>query len=133
MNDMSLEDRIKEELVTDTATVLEAHLDDVKGFLEIHQDGTVVIANDYREIDAENQILIYLIGQRYAHEADLADSDTLSTNFFYEKFDASDRTVRNWLQSLRETGLASKKKQSEHRIVVENIPDTIKRIENNEE
>jgi len=126
---MSLEDKIQEELVTDTETVLESEIDTISDFLQLHQDGTIVIENDYRNSDAENRILIYLIGQRYAQEGGLAESDTLSSSYFYERFEASERTIRDWLQSLRESGLITKDGQSDHRVVAENLPDSINQIQ----
>lgn len=130
---MSLEDQIKDTLVPDTDTVLEKHIDTVKDFLEIFEDGTIVIKNEYRNVDSSTRILIYLIGRRYAYEANLSESDTLATEFFYGRFDASDRTVRNWLQGLRDAGLVAKEGRSEHRIVVENLSDAVERVQNEKE
>lgn len=125
---MSLEDKIQDRLVSDAETVLENHLDDVEEVLQLHQDGTIVIENGYRDVDGPMQVLIYLIGQRYAFEGGIAETPELSTGFFYGKFEASDRTVRNWLQKLRETGLAKKSGQSDHELVIENLPDALDRI-----
>ncbi|MBX0287961.1 hypothetical protein EGH22_16635 [Halomicroarcula sp. F28] len=129
---MSLEDKIQETLVTDTETVLESKLEEIGEFLQLHQDGTIVIEGEYRDVDTECQILIYLIGQRYAKEGNLADSDTLSSSYFYERFEDSDRTVRDRLQDLRESGLITKEGQSEHCLVAENLPDSIERIQEGE-
>lgn len=130
---MSLEDEIKNTLVPDTDTVLENHLNKVKNFLEIFEDGTIIIKNEYRNVGPSTRILIYLIGRRYAYEGNLAESDTLTTGFFYDRFDAPDRTVRDWLQGLRDAGLAAKEGRSEHRIVVENLPDAVERVQNEKE
>ena len=126
---MSLEDKIQETLVTDTETVLESKIDEIGEFLQLHQHGTIVIEGEYRDADTEQRILIYLIGQRYAKEGGLADSDTLSSSYFYERFEASERTVRNRLQDLRESGLITKEGQSDHRLVAENLPDSIEHIQ----
>lgn len=74
---MSLEDQIKDELVTDTATVLDSHIGEIKEFLELHQDGTIMIKGEYREVSPKNQALICLIGQRYAHEAKIVVENLL--------------------------------------------------------
>lgn len=126
---MSLEDKIQENLVTDTETVLESEIDAISEFLQLHQDGTIVIESGYRDISNENQVLVYLIGQRYAYEGGLAESDTLPSSYFYDRFEASDRTVRDWLQDLRESGLITKQGQSDHRIIAENLPNSISRIQ----
>lgn len=126
---MSLKDKIQEELVTDTETVLESRIDEIGDFLQLHQDGTIVIESEYRDVDIESQILTYLIGQRYAKEGGLAESDTLSSSYFYDRFDASDRTVRDRLQDLRESGLITKEGQSNHCLVAENLPDCIEHIQ----
>jgi len=129
---MSLEDKIQEELVTDAETVLESEIDEVSEFFHLHQDGTIVIESEYREIDTKRRILIYIIGQRYVKEGDLAESDTLSSSYFYHRFDGSDRTIRNRLQDLREDGLITKDGQSDHRLVMENLPDSIDYIQQSE-
>lgn len=126
---MTLEEEIQDRLVTKDETILESNLNRVEPLLRLHQDGTISIQSKYRDIEAELQILIYLIGQRFAYEGGLAEEDTLETEFFYEHFNRSDRTVRNDLQNLREEGIITKEGQSKHRLVVENLPDALNRIE----
>jgi hypothetical protein len=44
--------------------------------------------------------------------------------------DKSDRTIRNYLQKLREAGYLSNVGQSNHELLVENLPDALDEIEN---
>lgn len=127
----NLKDEIQERLVTDAESILENHLDEIADLLDLHQDGTVEIKREYREVDGPDKVLIYLIGQRYAFEGDLTENEETSTDFFYERLDANDRTVRSWLQGLREEGYITKTSKSDHKIVVENLPDAIDRIKAN--
>lgn len=126
---MSLEDEIQNRLVADTESILQNNLDRVEKLFQLHEDGTVNISEEYRGVDPENEMLIYLVAQRFAKEGNLDDEDTLTTDFFYERFDRSDRTIRDYLQDLREEGLIKKEGQSNHRIIVENLPKALDRIE----
>ena len=126
---MTLEEEIQDRLVADTESILEDNLDQVEQLFQLHSDGTIDINEDYRDVSPENQALIYLIAQRFAKEGNIADEDTIETEFFYERFDRGDRTVREDLQSIRETGLISKEGRSTHRLIVENLPEALDRIE----
>lgn len=126
---MTLEHEIQDRLVADTESILEDNLGQVEQLFQLHSDGTIDINGEYRNISPENQALIYLIAQRFAKEGNIAQEDTIETEFFYERFDRSDRTVREDLQSIREAGLISKEGRSTHRLIVENLPEALDRIE----
>lgn len=126
---MGLKDKIQDRMVTDDETILESNFDRVEKLFQLHQDGTINIQGEYRRVDPELQILIYFIGQRFAYEGELSESDTLTTSFFYDRMDKSDRTVRNYLQQLREDGLIKKENQGEHRLMAENLPTALDMIE----
>jgi hypothetical protein len=125
---MTLEDKIQDRLVTDDESILESNLEAVEQLFQLHEDGTINIQPPYRAVSEKMQILIYLIGQRYAFEGGLADSDQVNSEYFYERIDKSDRTVRNYLQDLRDPGLAAKEGQGSHRLIAENLPDALDRI-----
>lgn len=126
---MTLEDEIQERLVADTESILADNLDRVEELFQFHSDGTIDINAEYRKVAPKNRILIYLIAQRFAKEGNIAEEDSLATDFFYERFDRAERTIRNDIQGLRDEGLISKDGRNRHRIIVENIPDALDRIE----
>ncbi|MFC7044609.1 hypothetical protein ACFQH6_03530 [Halobacteriaceae archaeon GCM10025711] len=126
---MSLEDEIHDKLVADASSVLENNLERVQDLLQIYEDETIEIKSPYRQASGKVQALIYLIGQRFAKEGNVADEQTLSTEYFYERIDKGKRTVRKYLQQLRDAGFATKEGQSEHRVVVENLPNALDWIE----
>lgn len=126
---MALEDRIQDTLVTDDETILESNLERVQPLFKLHQDGTINIENKFRKLGPRLEMLIYFIGQRFAYEGNLTEEDNLKTDFFYERFDKSNRTIRNYLQELREDGYITKEGQSEHSLVAENLPDALDWIE----
>jgi hypothetical protein len=126
---MSLEDEIQDRLVADTESILQNNLDRVENLFQLHGDGTVDISGEYRDVGPENRMLIYLIAQRFAEEGNIADEDTVGSEFFYERVDRKERTIREYLQNLREAGLATKEGKSHHRLVVENLPDALDRLE----
>lgn len=126
---MTLKDKIQDEMMTDDETILESNFERVKKLFQLHEDGTINIEGEYRNLGPELKILIYFIGQRFAYEGELSDTDTLDSSFFYERMDKSDRTVRNYLQELREAGFIKKESQGKHRLIAENLPDALDRIE----
>lgn len=126
---MPLKDKIQDRMVTDDETILESNFERVEKLFQLHQDGTINIQGKYRKVDPELQMLIYFIGQRFAYEGELSENDTLTSSFFYDRMDKSDRTVRNYLQQLREEGLIKKEGQSEHRLIAENLLKALDMIE----
>jgi hypothetical protein len=127
---MDLSERINEEMVVADATILESEFDRVSKLFDLHEDGTINLSSKTRSLGAKNQILVYFIGQRFAYEGDLVDNPELETQFFYSRMDKSDRTIRNYLQKLREAGYLSNVGQSNHELLVENLPDALDEIEN---
>lgn len=126
---MSLEDDIQNRLVVDAESLLQNNLDRVEDLFQLYDSGTIDISSKYRDADPKIRMLIYLIAQRFAKEGSIADVDTLSTEFFYERIDRKKRTIREYLQELREDGLVTKEGQSNHRIIIENLPKALDRIE----
>lgn len=125
----SLEDEIQDRFVVDSDSVIESNLNRVDGLFELYEDGTIVIEESYRDLEPHVMILIYFIGQRFAEVGDISEGDILTTQFFYEKIDKGERRIREYLQDLREDGLLLKEGQSSNRLVTENLPDALTRIE----
>lgn len=126
---MGLKDKIQDQMVTDHETILESNFERVEKLFRLYEDGTINLEGKYRDLEVKLQILIYLIGQRFAYEGELAESDALGTSFFYDRIDKSDRTIRNYLQELRDEGYVNKEGQSNHRLITENLPDALDEIE----
>lgn len=128
---MSFENEIKERFQTDSKSILQNHMDEFQGLFEFHEDGTTDLSSKCRRLSPKYQILLYLVAQRYKAEAKISSNDTLDYSFFYEVFsDKSDSTIRGYLMELRKEGLVSDDEGSNHHIVVQRIPDTVDRIQN---
>lgn len=126
---MSLEDKIQDRLVADAGSVLENNLDRVENLFKLHDDGTITLYDDYRDTEPLVRMLIYFVAQRFAMEGGIAEEDTLSNEFFYDRIDRTESTIRNYLQELRDGGFVKKVGKSDHRIIAENLPKTLERIE----
>jgi DNA-binding transcriptional ArsR family regulator len=126
---MGLKDKIQDRMVTDHETILESNFERVEKLFRLYEDGTINLEGQYRDLEVKLQILIYLIGKLFAYEGELAESDTLETSFFYDRIDKSDRTIRSYLQKLRDEGYVKKEGQSKHRLIAENLPDALDEIE----
>lgn len=126
---MNFEEEIKDRFQTDSKSILQNHMEEFEGLFEFHEDGTTDLSSECRELSPKYQVLLYLVAQRYKAEANIADTDTLDYSFFYKVFsDKNDSTVRGYLMGLRDEGLVSKGDGSEHRVVVQRIPDAIDKI-----
>lgn len=126
---MSLEDDIRETLVVDANSVLQANLERVEPLLDIFDDGTIVISPEYQHSSIPDRMLIFFIAQRYASEVDMVESDTISYQFFYERFDADNASIRKGAEVLRNAGLINQVEEGSHRVVPENIPLALERLE----
>lgn len=127
---MTLDDEIRERFMTDAETILEAHLDDLEGMFQFHEDGTMELLGEYRDLAPGDKILVYLIARRYQYEADLADSDTIEYSELYQRFPGrDDSTVRGDVMKLRQAGFAKNVERGTHALAVERLPDAIERIE----
>lgn len=126
---MNFEEEIKERFQTDSRSILQNHMEEFEGLFEFHEDGTTDLSSECRELSPKYQVLLYLIAQPYKEEANIAEEDTLDYSFFYEVFsDRNESTVRGYLMDLRKQGLVSKQDGSEHKVVVQRIPDAIEWI-----
>lgn len=125
---MSLQDKIKDQFLADTESILEDSLEALDGWFQFHRDGTIDLSPAIREVGAKYQILVYLIAQQYASETDLTDKPGLENDFFYSRFSQKDATIRGYQKDLRDQGLIQTENGT-HEVVVENLPETIKQIE----
>ena len=127
---MSLEEKIRDQLVADTESILEEHLGKVDSLFTLHQDGAIDLSPEVRELNAKVQILLYLIAQRYAYEGELSESAEMETGFFYDRFEQEETTIRGYQKDLRDKGLIRKTSQSTHEVTVENLPRSLELIQN---
>lgn len=126
---MSLDEEIQDRFLTDSETILKAHLDNLEGMFQFHEDGTMEILGKYRELSPEDQILIYLIARRYQFDGGLAESESITYPEIYARFPEKDKsTVRGYFMNLRKANFATKTDEG-HTLTVERLPEAIERIE----
>lgn len=129
-NSDDLEREIRDRFQTDYRTILQAHLDDLDGMFQFHEDGTTELLGEYRELSKPDQILIRLIAERFKAEADLAENESIPYSEIYPLYpDKDDSTVRGYFMKLRKSGFAEKTEDG-HRFIVERLPEALERIEN---
>jgi len=127
---MGLEDRIQEEMYVDTESLLEDEFERAKALFDIYEDNTIALADDVTDLGPTERILTRLVAQQYVAEADDDAVQSLSYDYFYERIDKGDSTVRNYFSSLVDDGLVVKaEEQGEHELVVERLDDVIDRVE----
>lgn len=127
---MGLEERINEEMVVDAESFLEEYFDEVRELFRIFEDGSIDVKEKYDKVAWREQVLIHLIGRRYAFEGGKADTPTLPYNYFYARLDVDDSTVRAHMNELDEELIVEKDDESgEWKLVPDNLPKALSRIE----
>lgn len=125
---MTLKDKIEDEMVVDTESLLEKEFERAKMLFDIFEDGSVVIADEFKDSNTRNQILIHLIAQQYLVEANRAESPGVPTSYFYDRFDKDDSTIRHYLSDLADDEFVRKNDDGDRVLVVERLADAIDRI-----
>lgn len=122
---------IQERFQSDSESILRAHMDDVEGMFQFHEDGATEIQGEYRDLPVREQILIFLIAQRYKAETPITDDTKVEYSELYTRFpDKDDSTIRGYVMDLKNEGFA-KKEGDGHRFIVERLPEAVERIKSN--
>jgi hypothetical protein len=127
-----VKDRIREEMVADSESILEECFERANQNLTLTEDGEVV--PDTRDSEWRTRLLIELVGRQYAQRAELVESPGCTYDEMYGLVSVDDSTVRNAMNSLRDEGVVSKNEESEEwQVVTRRLPDVLDRIENDDE
>lgn len=119
---------IQERFQSDYESILRAHMDEVEGMFQFHEDGATEIQGEYRDLPVREQILIFLIAQRYKAETPITGDIAVPYSDLYTRFpDKDDSTIRGYVMDLKNEGFA-KKEGDGHRFVVERLPEAVERI-----
>ena len=126
----TFEQEVRDRFQSDHRTILQAHLDDLDGMFQFHEDGNTELIGKYRKLSEENQILIRLIAERYKAEAKLSEHASIPYSEIYPLYpNKNESTIRGYFMNLRKSGFAEKTDKG-HKFVVERLPDALERIEN---
>lgn len=127
---MGLEERIEEEMVVDTESILEEHFDEANQMFRIFGDGTIDVEEAFEDASWREKVLIHLIGRLYSYEGGQVETPTLSYEYFYARVDVDESTVRNYMNNLSDDLIVRKNEESgEWKIVPDNLPEALSRIE----
>jgi hypothetical protein len=127
---MSLEDRIEDEMVVDTESILDDNFDRANELFRIFQDGSIDLTDELSDASWRDKVLAYLLGQQYAHVAGKVDSPSLPYNYFYSRFEVDDSTVRKYMGQLQDDLIVKKYgEDDEWTLVTDNLPEALNRIE----
>jgi hypothetical protein len=131
---MDLEDRINEEMVVDAESLLEEYFEEASQLFRIFGDGSIDTKQEFDDAPWREQVLIHLIGRRYAFEGGKADTPTLPYDYFYARVEVDNSTVRDYMNGLADDLVVTKDDESgEWMIVPDNLPEALSRIEGLEE
>jgi len=126
---MGLEERIKEEMYVDTESLLEDEFERAQTLFELYEDNTVSIDSEISAAGPKPRILVHLIAQQYIAEAEEGEEPVLSYDYFYERIEKENSTIRNYFSDLTDEGLiVQADKQGEYELVIERLDSAISRI-----
>ena len=122
--------KIKEMLLVDEEELFEKTLKRVQAHLGLDKKGKVHIHSppQYRQKDL---IALYLIGARFAAEAKLRESDTVSLSEICENLAVDSKAAAARLAELRNEGKVESPSRGDSRIVFPRVPSTLNDIEAN--
>lgn len=127
---MGLKDRIEDEMIVDTESILEDNFEEANQLFRIFQDGTIDISDDYEDNTWKDRLLIHLIGRQYAFVADKVNTPSLPYDFFYARVDVDKSTVRKYMNKLADDLIVTKTEEDEEwKLVTDNLPEALDRIE----
>jgi len=127
---MGLEDRIEEEMMVDTESRLEEHFEEANQLFRIFQNGSIDIEEDFEDASWRERVLIHLIGHRYAFEGNKVESPGLPYEYFYDRFDVGDSTIREYMNELADDLIVEKDGETdEWRLLPDNLSEVLDRTE----
>lgn len=118
---MSFSERFENKFRADARSILEDSLERADGLFQYHDDGSIQLDESVRRVGAQTQALVYLIARRMMFEAEKAETPSLSNDYFYDRLNVSESSVRNYIKNLRDDRLVQSN-SGEHEVVVENLP-----------
>ena len=126
---MGLRDRIQDEMYVNTESLLEEEFERTQKFFDIYEDNTVVLTEGLTNVGSEEQILIHLIAWQYIAEANGDETSGLSYDYFYERIDAGDSTIRGYFSNFVDEGIVRENEEGNRELVVERLGEVISKIE----
>ena len=101
MSDKDLQDRIRSEMVANYSNALERNFEVAKQMIKITTEGKVdVLVKD--KLSSRDNIVLYLIGKRYARTASLAPSEYVTIEELLNELGMKEGTLFPTLKLLRE-------------------------------
>lgn len=126
---MGLEDRIKEGMYVDTESLLDDEFDRAQELFDIYEDHTVAVSESVLATGREEVILAHLVAWQYIAEANDDQTAGLSYDYFYERIDASESTIRGDFSDFVDAGLVRENGEGNKELVVEQLSEALRRIE----
>lgn len=108
---MTLEDRINDEMVADTESLLDAEFDRVNKYVTILEDGSVLVEKG-ENLSWRGELLLLMAGREYAAQVDRVDEAGVEYEFLYSRLDAGESTIRTHMSEMVDSGYVRKDEES---------------------
>lgn len=111
-------------------SILEERFEDASRLFRIFENGKIDVRDEFEDTPWQNQILIHLIGQRYAHEGGKASSPTLPFDYLCTRVDVDDSTVKSYVTQLDDESIVEQGEQTgQWKVTPAKIPEALSRIQ----
>jgi len=120
----NLKDRIVNEMKADYKSALERNFEIAKRLLKVTDQGKVHIIRK-EKLTGKEQILIYLIGKRYAKEAGLTETENVANKELMEELGVPQGSVLPWTKDLRDSNKIRQADPGIHYIPLNLIESTL--------
>lgn len=114
----TLGDWIKANMTVDEMSVLDAHKETIARFVGVTKDGRIILLKDKSQMDAQQMVVLYLIGKYMARLAEYTDVETARNIEIAGALGIPKGTVGRCLRELEAQGLASKSDGGGYRIIL---------------
>lgn len=128
----SLKDKIKGEMISDYSNALERNFELAKSIIKITPTGKIEIL-EKDKFSGEELILLYLIGKKYAYEAEISSSFGADNQELIIELGKPSGSIFPWLKNLRQKKkiIQDKNKTPIEHYIAENVIEvTLKELSN---
>ena len=126
----NLKEKILDEMTIEHTSILEKNFSVAKELIQITTQGKIKIRIRSGLTNRE-EIILYLIGKRYAHEAELAESESVGNKELSNELGMPEGSVRGTMKELRDTRVVKRievEKNITHSIYLHEIESALEQI-----
>lgn len=128
MSKEALAEKIRKKLLIESE-ITDEILDKASKLIGLTKDGKIIFKVDRGKLSMADQILLYLVAKKLAHEAELVDRDSCSTSELSRELGIPMKVVAARLSELLKKGFVERLEIGTYRVSPIAVSETINRLE----